>query len=116
VSPRTQAWLWFAQRLSALVLAFAVVVHLATMVYAVRSGLTAGEILDRTRGNLPWLLFYSGFVVAIAVHLPIGLRNVLAEVMGWRGRLLEFATAALSAALLAWGLRAAWAVYSPGAA
>lgn len=116
MSPRGQAWLWFAQRLSAVVLAFAVVVHLATMVYAVRSGLSAGEILDRTRGNLPWLLFYSSFVVAIAVHLPIGLRNVLAEVLGWRGRLLEIATATLFAGLLVWGLRAAWAVYAPGAA
>jgi hypothetical protein len=44
------------------------------------------------------------------------LRNVLAEVLGWRGRLLEIATAILFAGLLAWGLRAAWAVYAPGAA
>ena len=116
MSPRAQARLWVAQRLSALVLAFAVAVHLATMVYAVRSGLSAAEILDRTRGNLPWFLFYASFVVAIAIHLPIGLRNVLAEFLGWRGRLLEALTLALAAGLLAWGLRAAWAVYAPGAA
>jgi fumarate reductase subunit C len=116
VSPRAQAGLWFAQRMSAVVLAFAVVVHLATMIYAVRSGLSAAEILDRTRGNLPWFLFYAGFVVAIAVHLPIGLRNVIAETLGWRGRLLDACSAALAAGLLAWGLRAAWAVYAPGGA
>ena len=50
------------------------------------------------------------------MHLPIGLRNVLAEILGWRGRLLELCTAALAAGLLTWGLRAAWAVYAPGGA
>ena len=37
--------LFLAQRLSAAVLALAVAVHLATILYAVRGGLTAGEIL-----------------------------------------------------------------------
>ena len=37
--------LWIAQRASAAVLALCVVVHLATIIYAVRGGLTAAEIL-----------------------------------------------------------------------
>ena len=36
---RTQALLWLAQRASAAVLALCIVVHLATMIYAVRGGL-----------------------------------------------------------------------------
>ena len=47
----TQARLWYWQRVSAMVLGFCVIVHLATIIYAVRGGLTAAEILARTRGN-----------------------------------------------------------------
>ena len=46
------AILFLAQRASAAVLAFFVTVHLATILYAVRGGLTAGEVLARTRDNL----------------------------------------------------------------
>jgi fumarate reductase subunit C len=115
VSARTQAWLWFAQRASAALLGFFVLVHLATMIYAVRNGLSAGEILARTRGNTPWMLFYALFVLAVAVHLPIGLRNILAETLSWRGRALELTVLAIGAFLLLFGLRAVWAVYAPGA-
>jgi fumarate reductase subunit C len=52
--------LWLAQRASAAVLAICVVVHLATIIYAVQGGLTAGEILSRTRGNAGWFAFYNG--------------------------------------------------------
>ena len=54
MSPRTQVRLWAAQRVSAVVLALCVLVHLATLVYAVRGGLSAAEILGRTRGSLAW--------------------------------------------------------------
>ena len=43
------AILFIAQRASAAVLAFAVTVHLATILYAVRGGLTAGEVSTVTR-------------------------------------------------------------------
>src|SRR3569833_3184052 len=56
--------LYLAQRGTAFVLAFAVTVHLVTIVYAVRGGLTAGEILARTHGNRWFLGFYLTFVVA----------------------------------------------------
>ena len=77
------AILFIAQRASAAMLAFAVTVHLATILYAVRGGLTAGEVLARTRDNHWFFAFYVLFVLAVAVHAPIGLRNVLREWTRW---------------------------------
>jgi fumarate reductase subunit C len=104
--------LFIAQRLTAFVLALAVAVHLATILYAVRGGLSAGEILARTHGNIAFLLFYSVFVIAVAIHAPIGLRNVLREWTPWRGRSLDAALMLFSAMLLALGFRAVYAVYA----
>jgi fumarate reductase subunit C len=88
------------------VLALCVTVHLVTIVYAVRGGLTATEIFARTRGNALWLAFYTVFVIAVAVHAPIGLRPVLTEWLGWRGRTREWFVLAFGV-LLAWmGMRA----------
>jgi fumarate reductase subunit C len=106
------AKLFLAQRLSAFVLALAVAIHLATILYAVRGGLTAAEVLGRTRGNGLFLALYVVFVVAVAVHAPIGLRNVLREWTAWRGRSLDVALALFALLLLALGLRAAYAVYA----
>jgi len=103
--------LFAAQRATAFVLAFAVAVHLATILYAVRGGLTAAEILTRTHGNVAFALFYGLFVVAVAVHAPIGLRNVLRDWTAWRGRSLDVALTVFSLALLVLGLRAVFAVY-----
>jgi fumarate reductase subunit C len=105
------AILFVAQRLSAAVLAFAVAVHLATILYAVQGGLSAGEVLGRTRGNGWFLAFYVVFVLAVAVHAPVGLRNVLREWTAWRGRSLDVALAVFAALLIYLGLRAALAVY-----
>jgi fumarate reductase subunit C len=104
--------MWVAQRVSAGVLGIAVLVHLVTMSYAVRGGLTATEILARTRGSLGWLLFYGVFVLAVAVHAPIGLRTVAREWAGWRGGALDTVVAVVAAALLVLGWRAVWAVYA----
>lgn len=106
------ARLFLLQRASAVVLALAVLVHLATIIVAVRSGLTAGEILGRTSGNLGWLAFYTVFVLAAAIHAPIGLRTILREWAGWQGRACDIAMAVFALSLLALGLRAAWAVYA----
>jgi fumarate reductase subunit C len=111
VSARGEARLWLAQRASGAVLALCVVVHLAVIVYAVRGGLSAAEILGRTRGSVGWLAFYSVFVLAAAVHAPIGLRAILAEWLGWRGRGATMAVHLLALALALLGLRAAWAVF-----
>ena len=102
--------LFVAQRLSAMLLAPLVVVHLCVIVYAVRGGLSAAEILARTQGSIGWALFYGLFVLAASVHAPIGVRNVLAEWTRWRGRSLDVAMLALAGALMVLGLRGVWAV------
>lgn len=102
--------LFALQRLSALVMAPLVLVHLVLILYAVRGGLTAGEVLARTQGSWIWLPFYTLFVVAVVVHVPIGARNILVE---W-GRLSKKAANRIALAfgivLLAMGLRAVAAV------
>lgn len=111
MSTRSDTLLWLAQRASATVLALCVSVHLITIVYAVRGGLTAAEIFARTRGSAGWLAFYSVFVIACAVHAPIGLRPVLTEWLGWRGRLREVFVLAFGVLLAALGMRAVLAVF-----
>ena len=112
MSVRAQTLLWMAQRASAAVLGVCVLVHLATMIYAVRGGLNAAEILGRTRGSLAWLGFYSLFVLAIVLHVPIGLRAVLGEWLGWRGASRELALV-LFAAVIGWmGMRAVLGVFT----
>ena len=110
LSTRTQVLLWGAQRASAAVLAVCVLIHLLTIIYAVRNGLSAAEILERTRSSVTWALFYAVFVAAVAVHAPIGLRNVLAETVRWRGRSLDVAIFVVGVLLAVWGWRAVYAV------
>jgi fumarate reductase subunit C len=100
-----------AQRASAAVLALCVVVHLATMIYAVRHGLSAAEILSRTHGNYAWLGFYAIFVVAVAIHASIGLRTIVGEVLGWRSGAVDVAVLAMGVLLAWWGWRAVFAVF-----
>jgi len=107
---RRQSLLWLAQRASAGLLALCVVVHLATMIFAVRGGLTAAEILGRTRGSAAWAAFYGVFVLGVAIHAPIGLRTIVAEMRGGHGRGIDAAMLAFAAALLVLGLRAVVAV------
>ena len=108
---RAQTLLWVAQRASAAVLALCVVVHLATMIYAIRGGLTAAEILSRTHGNLARLAFYSVFVLAVSVHAPIGLRAILIEWLRWRGASRDVAVGAFGLLLLWMGMRAVLGVF-----
>ena len=112
MSKRSDARLWIAQRATAALLALCVTVHLVTIVYAVRGGLSAAEILGRTRGNVGWLAFYTVFVLAVAVHAPIGLRPVVTEWLGWRGRSREWAALALGVALAWMGMRAVLVLYA----
>ena len=111
MSARAQTLLWVAQRASAALLGVCVLVHLATMIYAVRGGLTAAEILGRTSGNVAWFAFYTVFVLAIAVHVPIGLRAVLAEWAGWRGRGRDPALICLAIFLVYGGMSAVKGVF-----
>lgn len=111
MSARREALLWLAQRASAGLLGVFVLVHLATMVYAVRSGLSATAILGRTGGSLPWAAFYSTFVFAVAVHAPLGLRSVCTEWFGWRGRAWDALFLGFGILLAAAGWRAVWGVF-----
>ena len=112
---RLETRLWLLQRVSALVLAGCVIVHLITIIYAVRSGLSAATILGRLRGSLPWMAFYGVFVVAVALHVPIGLRSIAAEWLGLRGRFLNPATFFIGALLLALGVRALVGIFGGAA-
>jgi fumarate reductase subunit C len=112
LSVKTQAALWIAQRASAAVLAVCVVVHLVTIIYAVQGGLTTAEILERTRGNTAWFAFYSVFVLAVTVHVPIGLRSICLEWLRWRGPSRDLALV-FFAGFLAWaGMRAVLGVFA----
>src|SRR5207244_3188207 len=71
--------LYVWQRLTAAVMAPLVLVHVAVIFYASRKGLSAADILGRTRGSIMWASFYGAFVAAVAIHASIGLRNVLIE-------------------------------------
>ncbi|MGQ0544907.1 MAG: succinate dehydrogenase [Betaproteobacteria bacterium] len=93
-------------------LAVCVAVHLATIVYAVQGGLTAAEILSRTRGSAGWLAFYSLFVLAAAVHAPIGLRTIFIEWLGWRGPSRDVVLFLFALLLASMGVRAAIGVFA----
>ena len=102
--------LFVLQRLTAMVLAPLVLVHLGLVLVAIRGGLTAGEILARTQGSVGWALFYGLFVVTVAVHAPIGVRNVLREWTGLPRGAVDLLALGFGVLLLVIGLRAVWAV------
>lgn len=110
MTARLELWLYIAQRVSAMVLAPVVLVHLVTIVYAIRGGLSAAEILGRTQGSLFWMTFYGLFVAAAAVHGAIGLRSIVREMTAWRGRSLNVAAAGFCVLVLVLGFRAVGAV------
>ncbi len=113
MSVRLEARLWMLQRASAAALAFCVLVHLATMIYEVRGGLGAADILARTRGNLAWAIFYGFFVTMVSVHAAVGLRTILGEWAGLRGRAGLVVALVVALSLFAFGLRAVGAVVRP---
>ena len=108
---RYESRLWLAQRGTAAILALCVIVHLATIIYAVRGGLSAAEILGRTRESVAWFSFYLLFVAAVSVHAPIGVRAILRELTSWRGRSLDVAVAAFGVVLAVCGARAIWGMF-----
>ncbi|WP_372619953.1 succinate dehydrogenase [Falsiroseomonas sp.] len=104
--------LWVAQRVTAMILAVAVVVHLVTILVAVRGGLSAAEIIGRTRGNEAWLVFYGVFALAAGLHGAIGLRGIAAEWLGWRGRGFDLAWLGIGLVTAIFGIRAAVGLYA----
>jgi fumarate reductase subunit C len=109
---RGQTHLWVAQRVTAMLLAVAVVVHLVTIIGAVRGGLSAAEILGRLQGHEGWLAFYVVFALAAGLHGAIGLRAIAAEALGIRGRAADIAWLAAGLATAAFGIRAAIGLYA----
>ena len=104
------ARLFLLQRASAIVMAPLVMIHLALIIYAVRGGFDAAEILSRTRGSWVWGSFYSLFVMAASVHAAIGLRVIGFETFGGSRRTLDIVTIGIAALLALLGLRAVFAV------
>ena len=102
--------LYMLQRITALLMAPLALGHLAVMIYAIQGGLTADEILGRTRGSIAWFLFYGSFVVAVAIHGAIGLRTIAHEWGGLKGPALEALMWIIGLGLFAMGARAVWAV------
>lgn len=106
--------LYMLQRLTALMMAPFVIGHLAVMIYAIQGGLSAAEILGRTQGSVLWFLFYGLFVVAVAIHGAIGLRAILHEWGGLKGRMLDLVMWLIGLGLFVLGTRAVWAVTFAG--
>jgi len=105
-----QARRWYWMRITSVLLAVCVLVHLATIIYAVRGGLSAADILGRTRGSLPFAAFYSVFVLSCAIHVPIGLATVVEEWSGAGPRVARLVSWATALVITVFGLRAVYAV------
>ena len=102
--------LYLAQRVSAMILAPLVLLHLGVMIYAVQGGLSAEEILGRTRDSFWWGSVYGLFVLAVSVHAAIGLRVIAGEWFGLGPRKLDLLMWVVMLGLLALGGRAVYAV------
>ena len=104
-------YLW--QRMTAAVMAPLVLVHVIVIFYATRKGLSAADILARTRGSIAWAAFYGAFVVAAAIHATIGVRNVLIEWSPLQDRGAGMLASAFGVLLFLLGARAVVAVVLP---
>jgi fumarate reductase subunit C len=71
--------LYVWQRATAALMVPLVLAHIAVIFYATRKGMTAADILSRTRGSVVWASYYGLFVAAASIHATIGVRNVLTE-------------------------------------
>jgi len=110
MAQRMELWLYVVQRLTAMILAPLVLLHLGVILYAIQGGLTGEEILARTQGSLAWMLVYGLFVAAAGLHGAIGLRGIVREMLGWHGPSLNLAALCFAGGLIWLGLRAVGAV------
>jgi fumarate reductase subunit C len=102
--------LYIWQRATAALMVPLLLVHIAVIFYATRKGLSAADILARTRGSVSWALFYGVFVAAVSVHASIGLRTVLIEWSPLGGRTRDVAVVLFGLLLAVLGFRAVVAV------
>lgn len=105
--------LYILQRATAALMVPLILVHIAIIFYATRRGLSAADILARTRGSVAWATYYGLFVIAAAIHAGIGVRTVAIEWGGLRPRNADAIMWATGFALLVLGLRAVTAVVLP---
>lgn len=105
--------LYILQRITAALMVPLIAVHLIVIFYATSGGLSAAEILGRTRGSVSWALFYGVFVALAAVHGAIGVRSVLGEWTALRPAALDALMWAFGLLLTFLGARAVMAVVMP---
>jgi len=109
----TDLRLYLLQRASAALMLPLIVIHLIVIYYATSKGLTAADVLSRTRGSLAWGAFYTLFVVLAAVHAAIGVRVILREWTSLAASARDGIAITFALALLLLGLRAVAAVVLP---
>ena len=105
--------LYVWQRATAVLLLPLLLLHLLVIFYASRKGLSAADILARTRGSVAWALYYGVFVAAICVHASIGVRTVLAEWTPLPARAVNPAAILCGVLLAMLGFRSVIAVVLP---
>jgi fumarate reductase subunit C len=105
--------LYILQRATAMLMVPLIIAHVVVIFYATRRGLSAAEILSRTRGSVAWAAYYGLFVMAAAIHAGIGVRTVAIEWSGLRPRSADAVMWGTGLALLVLGLRAVAAVVLP---
>jgi fumarate reductase subunit C len=105
--------LYVWQRATAALMVPLVLVHVALIFYAMSRGLTAADILGRTRGSVLWACFYGLFVLAVSIHASIGIRNIAAEWSPMSERNAGRLGALFGVLLLVLGVRAVVAVVLP---
>ena len=115
MSARADTRRWLIQRVSAMVLAVSVIVHLSVIIMATQNGVSAAEIVERIQDNYAWMVFYILFVVAAALHAPIGLRTVIRETTGMQGKFPGFISSSIGVILLIMGVQAVLRLYGLGA-
>ena len=101
-------YLW--QRGSAALLLPLILIHIAVIFYATRQGLTAADILGRTKGSVTWAVFYATFVVAASIHAVVGIRNVLVEWADLAPKRAAMLSGIFGLVLMLLGFRAVYAV------
>ncbi len=106
------AWVYLLQRASAMVMAPLVVLHIVLIIYAIHGGLTAEEILSRTRGSMTWGAIYLVFVIAAVVHAGIGVRNLAREWLRTSHVIVDLCAFMFACLLMTLGVRAVIAVTS----
>jgi fumarate reductase subunit C len=102
--------LYVWQRATAALMVPLVLAHIAVIFYATRKGMTAADILSRTRGSVVWASYYGLFVAAASIHATIGVRNVLTEWSPLTDRRAGLFSIVFGLLLAALGARAVFAV------